>query len=86
MNTRKHNENLIKNFSEVLGILDIHPHIHTHLGRITMLDGSAHLIENIAGDWVIKGTMDQLTDSEFDMLFTAVQDNAIKILASAASK
>jgi len=51
-----------------------------------MLDGDAHLIEEVAGDWCIQGTLDQLTDQEFDQIFTAVQNDVSKVLSQFASK
>lgn len=84
--TREDNEQRIKDFAEISGIIDITPHIHTHLGRVTMLDSCANLIEEVGGDWCIQGTLQQLTDEEFDKIFKAVKRNAEKVLASAASK
>ena len=86
MNTRKIQEQKIYDYAEVAGIIGIYPHISTHLGKVTMLDSSAHLIEEISGDWCIQGTLDQLTDQEFDQVFTAVQKDAIQVMATAVSK
>lgn len=86
MNSRKENTDLIRDYAETIGIVDITPHLNTHLGRVTMLDGDANLIEEVAGDWCIQGTLDQLTDQEFDQIFTAVQKDASKVLASVASR
>jgi len=86
MNSRKENTDLIRTYAETIGIVDITPHINTHLGRVTMLDGDAHLIEEVGHDWCIQGTLDQLTDQEFDQIFTAVQKDASKVLASVASR
>lgn len=86
MNTRKENTELIRNYAEIIGIVDITPHLNTHLGKVTMLDGDANLIEEVAGDWCIQGTLEQLTDQEFDQIFTAVQKDASKTLASVASR
>ena len=84
--TREDNEQRIKDFAEFSGIIDITPHIHTHLGRVTMLDSDANLIEEVAGDWCIQGTLQQLTDEEFTEILKAVKRNAEKVLSSVASK
>ena len=86
MNSRKENTELIRNYAEIIGIVDITPHLNTHLGKVTMLDGDSNLIEEVAGDWCIQGTLDQLTDQEFDQIFTAVQNNAAQVLSQFASK
>lgn len=86
MNARKENTNLIRDYAEIIGIVDITPHLNTHLGKVTMLDGDANLIEEVAGDWCIQGTLDQLTDQEFDQIFTAVKKDASKTLSQFASK
>lgn len=86
MYTRKENETLIKDFAEILGMVDINPSVDTHLGRVTMLDGDAHLIEEVGKDWCIQGTLDQLTDEEFNQIFTAVRHEAAKVMSYAVSK
>lgn len=86
MNSRKENTELIRNYAEIIGIVDITPHLNTHLGKVTMLDGDSNLIEEVAGDWFIQGTLEQLTDQEFDQVFSAVQDNASKVLATFSSR
>ena len=86
MKTRAEKETLIKDYADVAAIVDISPKVNTHLGMVTMLDKEATLIEEVAGDWVIKGTLQQLTDQEFDKIFTAVQRDAAKVLSSFCSK
>ena len=86
MNTRQTNETLIKDFADILGMVDINPSVDTHLGRVTMLDGDARLIEEVGKDWCIKGTLDQLTDEEFNRIFTAVRQEAAKVMSYAVSK
>lgn len=86
MNSRKENTELIRNYAEIIGIVDITPHLNTHLGRVTMLDGDSNLIEEVGHDWFIQGTLEQLTDQEFDQVFSAVQDNASKVLATFSSR
>ena len=86
MRTRKENETLIKDFAEILGMVDINPTVDTHLGRVTMLDGDARLIEEVGKDWCIQGTLDQLTDEEFNQVYSAVRKDAAKVLAHAMSK
>ena len=61
MKTRKELEFLIRDYAEISGIVSINPNVSTHLGRITMLDGSANLIEEVGGDWCIQGSLQQLT-------------------------
>ena len=86
MKTRQTNETLIKDFAEIMGMVDINPTVDTHLGRVTMLDGDAHLIEEVGKDWYIQGTLDQLTDEEFNQIFTAVRHEAAKVMSYAVSK
>ena len=86
MNTRQTNETLIKDFADILGMVDINPSVDTHLGRVTMLDGDARLIEEVGKDWCIQGTLDQLTDEEFNRIFTAVRHEAAKVMSYAVSK
>lgn len=86
MNARKENTDLIRDYAEIIGIVDITPHLNTHLGKVTMLDGDANLIEEVGHDWCIQGTLDQLTDQEFDQIFTAVKRDASKVLSQFASK
>ena len=84
--TRITKENLIKDYAEISGIVFINPNVSTHLGRITMLDGSANLIEECGGDWCIQGTLQQLTDEEFDQIYSAVRDDAKRVISTAATK
>lgn len=86
MTSRNEKENAIRAYTEAIGFVDINPHLNTHLGKVTMLDGDAHLIEEIDKDWCILGTLDQLTNQEFDQIYTAVQQNASRVLAGVASK
>lgn len=86
MNTRITKENLIKDYAEISGIVSINPNVSTHLGRITMLDGSANLIEESGGDWCIQGILQQLTDEEFDQIYTAVRNDAQRVMATVANK
>lgn len=86
MNTRITKENLIKDYAEISGIVSIDPNVSTHLGRITMLDGSANLIEEVGGDWCIQGSLQQLTDEEFDQIYTAVRNDAQRVMSTVANK
>jgi len=86
MKTRKELEFLIKDYAEISGIVSINPNVSTHLGRITMLDGSANLIEECGGDWCIQGTLQQLTDEEFDQIYSAVRNDAQRVISTAATK
>lgn len=86
MNSRNEKESAVKKYAEVIGIVDIRPHLNTHLGLVTMLDGDAHLIEEVGHDWCIQGSLDQLTDDEFNQIYTAVQNDAAQVLASVASR
>ena len=86
MKTRKELEFLIKDYAEISGIVSINPNVSTHLGRITMLDGSANLIEECGGDWCIQGSLQQLTDEEFDQIYSAVRNDAKQVHASAVTK
>ena len=84
--TREDNEKKIKDYAEISGFIDITPHLHTHLGRITLLDSEANLIEEVGGDWCIQGTLKQLTDEEFNQVYSAVRNDAAKVLAHTMSR
>jgi hypothetical protein len=86
MKTRAEKESLIRDYADVAAIVEISPKVNTHLGLVTMLDKDATLIEEVAGDWCIQGTLQQLTDEEFDQIFSAVQRDAKKVLAYCCSK
>lgn len=86
MKTRAEKESLIRDYADVAAIVEISPKVNTHLGLVTMLDKDATLIEEVAGDWCIQGTLQQLTDEEFDQIFSAVQRDVKKVLAYCCSK
>lgn len=86
--TRKENEEKITNFVAASGFIDLNPKIETHLGTIDLVcysyfKNKAYLAEEINKDWHYKGTLDQLTDEEFEKVFAAVRDFAEKVLAMA---
>lgn len=82
MNTRETNESLIQDFAELVEFVDITPGVTTHLGRITRLDNAANLLQ----DKTKVGTLQQLTDEEFNTVYTEVRNQARKIIASAVTK
>jgi hypothetical protein len=82
MKTRKDFESLIQDFAELVEFVDLTPGITTHLGRITMLDNAANLLQ----DKTKVGTLQQLTNEEFNTIYTEVRNQARKILATAVSK
>ena len=82
MKTRKEFESLIQDFAELVEFVDLTPGITTHLGKITMLDNAANLLQ----DKTKVGTLQQLTDEEFNTVYTEVRSRARQILASAVSK
>ena len=47
-----------------------------------MLDKNSALIEEIGTDWCTIGHLQDLTDEEFNQLFTAVQAYANKLMTS----
>ena len=85
MESRIQRESLIKAFADAAIIVDINPSINTHLGKVTMLDRDATLIEEVGKDWCIIGQIQELTNDEFNQLFTAVQSYAGKVLSSVTS-
>ena len=86
MKTRTEKESLIRDYADVAVIVAIYPQVNTHLGQVTMLDKEATLIQEVAGDWCIQGTLQQLTDEEFDQIFSAVKRDAEKVLSYFCSK
>lgn len=85
MESRIQRESLIKAFADAAIIVDINPSVNTHLGKVTMLDRDATLIEEVGKDWCIIGQIQELTNDEFNQLFTAVQSYASKVLSSVVS-
>lgn len=85
MESRAQKESLIRTFTNTAIIVDINPNVNTHLGKVTMLDRDATLIEEVGKDWCIIGQLQDLTDDEFNLLFTAVHSYADKLLSSVAS-
>lgn len=82
MESRSQKESAIKAFANSVSFVDINPSIHTHLGKVTMLDKNSALIEEIGTDWCTIGHLQDLTDEEFNQLFTAVQAYANKLMTS----
>ena len=85
MESRFQNASAIKSFANSVSFVDISPNIHTHLGKVTMLDKNSALIEEIGTDWCTIGHLQDLTDEEFNQLFTAVQAYASKLMTSLES-
>lgn len=85
MESRIQKESAIKVFAQSAIIIDINPSVNTHLGKVTMLNRDATLIEEVGKDWCIIGQLQDLTDDEFNLLFTAVHSYAGELLASVAS-
>lgn len=83
---RKQQEDKVRAYAHAAIIVDIAPAVETHLGKVNMLDRDATLMEDYAGDWIIKGELTDLNDEEFDQVFRAVQANALKLLASVAQR
>ena len=82
MESRSQKESTIKAFAYSVDFVDINPNIHTHLGKVTMLDKNSALIEEIGTDWCTIGYLQDLTDEELNQLFTAVQAYANKLMTS----
>ena len=82
MKTRKDFESLIQDFAELVEFVDLTPGISTHLGKITRLDNAANLLQ----DKTKVGTLQQLTDEEFNTVYTEVRTKVRQILGSAVSK
>ena len=78
--SRSQKESAIKAFANSVSFVDINPSIRTHLGKVTMLDQNSALIEEIGTDWCTIGHLQNLTDEEFNQVFTAVQAYASKLL------
>ena len=85
MESRSQKESTIKAFANSVSFVDINPSIHTHLGKVTMLDKNSALIEEIGTDWCTIGHLQNLTDEELNQLFTAVQTYASKLLTPVES-
>ncbi len=81
--TRQSREDKVRAYAHAAIIVDIAPAVETHLGKVNMLDRDATLMEDYAGDWIIKGQLSDLTDEEFNNIFKAVQENAKQMLAYA---
>ena len=69
MESRTQKESAIKAFANSVSFVDINPSIHTHLGKVTMLDKNSALIEEIGTDWCTIGHLQDLTDEELNQFF-----------------
>ena len=79
---RKDKTQRIKFLADAAIIIDILPAVKTHLGEIDMLDKDANCIQNVGKDWVYLGTLEDLTDQEFDQVFASAQDYAKRLCES----
>lgn len=79
---RKDKTQRIKSLADAVIMIDIMPAVKTHLGDIDMLDKDANCIQNVGKDWVYLGTLEDLTDQEFDQVFASAQDYAKRLCES----
>lgn len=77
--SRQENEEAVRNLANFVTIIDIYPSVNTHLGEIDTIDQNAMCIQTIDNDWCPKGTLSDLTDEEFDKIFSAVQKYTIEL-------
>ena len=77
--SRQENEEMVKTLANLVTIIDIFPRVNTHLGEIDTIDQNAMCIQTIDDDWCPKGNISDLTDEEFDKIFSAVQDYTVKL-------
>ena len=81
--SRQEQETVVKNYAEAAVMIDFNPAIQTHIGTINMLDMNATPINVIGKDWIILGSISELTQAEFNLLFTAIREHARQVLLSA---
>lgn len=77
--SRQENEEMVKNLANLVTIIDIYPSVNTHLGEIDTIDQNAMCLQTIDDDWCPKGKLSDLTDEEFDKIFSAVQKYTMKL-------
>ena len=86
MSHRVSSEEFILQCAEILGIIDIYPHIHTSLGIISIIDSTGNLIEEKNSDWIIKGSINNLSDQDFLLIEQASNNFIMSMLSSVISK
>lgn len=73
-------ENNICKFANVAGIIFLNPIVKTEKGNVEMIGRNGSLMEDINGDWVIHGTIHNLTDEDFMKVYEAALEKAREIL------
>lgn len=80
---RKVKEQKIKAYAWAAIIVDFVSAVKTNRGNVTMLDRQANMFEDQGGDWIYKGSLQDLDDKSFNKVWEAVRRNAREILESA---
>lgn len=84
LNPRAYNTNQIMELAELSGFIDVKP-TETRLGTVDTITSFGELVDSASG-WHILGSLDDLTNEEFNQVFSSVQDFCKKVMQSAANK
>lgn len=85
LNPRAYNTNQIMELAELSGFIDVKP-TETRLGTVDTITSFGELVDSASGNWHILGSLDDLTNEEFNQVFSSVQDFCKKVMQSAANK
>ena len=83
--TREEREKKLSDFAQAAIMVDISPAVKTRRGNVNLIVSSPsgpQLIEEINKDWCFCGKIADLTDEEFEDVFSAAQRHAEKLLSA----
>ena len=76
-------ETRLLNFAEEAVMISFYNPIKTAMGDIDLIGAGGYCMQDIDGDWVIHGTIKDLTDEDFVKVYEAALEKAKEILESA---
>lgn len=85
MNPRAFNTDQLVEIARELGVIAITPSVPTHLGMVNSITDFGEILEDSMEEHRI-GHLDDLTNEEFNQVFTAAQNFCQRMTATAASK
>ena len=84
INPRAYNTNQVMDLADKAGFIDISP-TETKLGTVDTITNFGELVDSASGDWNILGTLDDLSNEEFNLVFSSVLDFCKRVMESAAA-
>lgn len=76
-------ERRLLNFAEAAIMISFYTPIKTDIGAIDLIGAEGLCMEEIDGDWVIHGTIHDLTDEDFLKVYEAAIEKAKEIMECA---